>query len=484
MRADWMKARQTKYSAYITVYILVILAVLGVANFLANRYDKSYDATANKQFSLSDQTVKAVRGLKKDVNVVYYGETEQFRQARDLLDRYSDLSPKVRVQYIDPVKKPQLARAAGVTQMGTVVVDTGERKENAKSLTEEEVTGALIRSLKGGERTACFLAGGEEHGLDDTGGAGLSSLKESLERNNYKTRAINAAQLAAPSAAAAPAPGAPAAAPVLGQAQTANVAIPSDCTVLVSAGPKLAYSAPEAAAIKAYVEGGGSALLLMDTPLRIGSQEGTENPEVVKMLAAWGVTMNNDLAIDISRNILRELFSLGPEVAVVSAYESQPIVRDFKEGVPTLFPLSRTLKIEGNPKVTVDKLIATGEDSFATSNVQGPIDPKKGVKGPLVLAAAGTYNTGKPGSSGRFVVFGASMWLANEYLGSRQIANRDLALNTFNWLTSDEDLISIRPKEPEDRRLTNNAPRAAGWLALLLPLSVVVWGLMVWWRRR
>jgi ABC-type uncharacterized transport system involved in gliding motility auxiliary subunit len=479
MKADWIKARQTKYSAYVTVYILVILAVLGVANFLANRYDKSYDATANKQFSLSDQTIKAVKGLKKDVKVVYFGETEQFRQAHDLLDRYSALSPKLRVQYIDPVKKPQLARAAGVRQLGTIVVDTGERKEDAKSLTEEEITGALVRSLKGGARNACFLAGSSERGLDDTSGVGFSTLKESLEHNNYKTRSVNLAQLAAPSAA----PSGPVATPVLGQVQPAKLEIPKDCTVLVSGGPKLAYSPAEVAAIKASVEGGGSALFLMDTPLRIGSQEGTENPEVVKMLAEWGVTMNNDLAIDISRNILREVFSLGPEIAVVSAYESQPIVRDFKEA-PTLFPLSRTLKIDGNTKVTVDKLISTTDDSFAASSVQGPIDPKKGVKGPLVLAAAGTYNTGKPGSSGRFVVFGSSQWAANESLGSRQIANRDLALNTFNWLTSDEDLISIRPKEPEDRRLTNNAPRAAGWIAMLLPVTVVVWGLMVWWRRR
>jgi ABC-2 type transport system permease protein len=481
MKADWIKARQTKYSGYVTVYILVILAVLGVANFLANRYDKSYDATANKQFSLSDQTIKAVKNLKKDVNVTYYGETDQFRTARDLLGRYSDLSPKLRVQYIDPVKKPQLARAAGVRQMGTIVVDSGERKEDAKSLTEEDITGAVIRSLKGGERNACFLAGSGERGLDDSAAGGLSILKEALEHNNYKTRALNPAQLASPTGA----PATSAAAPVIGQVQPpAQVEIPKDCTVLISDGPKLAYSPAEVAAIKAYVEGGGSALFLMDTPLRIGSQEGNENPEIVKMLSGWGVTMNNDLAIDISRNILRELFSLGPEVAVVTAYESQPIVRDFKEGVPTLFPLSRTLKIEGNPKVTVDKLISTSDDSFATSNVQGPIDPKKGVKGPLVLAAAGSYNTGKPGGNGRFVVFGSSLWAANEYLGSRQIANRDLALNTFNWLTADEDLISIRPKEPEDRRLTNSAPRAAGWIAMLIPATVILWGLMVWWRRR
>ena len=53
--------------AYAGVYIVVILAVLAAVNFLANRYDKSYDSTANKQFSLSDQTIKVVKGLKNDV---------------------------------------------------------------------------------------------------------------------------------------------------------------------------------------------------------------------------------------------------------------------------------------------------------------------------------------------------------------------------------------------------------------------------------
>jgi ABC-type uncharacterized transport system involved in gliding motility auxiliary subunit len=477
MKTDWMKARQTKYSAYVTVYILVILAVLGAANFLANRYTKSYDSTANKQFSLSDQTVKAVKGLKKDVTVTYFGETTQFPQARDVLDRYASLSPKLRVEYIDPVKKPQLARAAGISTEGTIVVDAGTHKEQAKSLTEEEITGALIRSLKGGERNACFLSGSGEHGLEDSGGNGFSILKEALERNNYKTRALNLAHPAAPTA--------PGAAPTIGQVQEAKVEIPKDCTVLVAGGATLAYSPAEVAAIKAYIESGGRALFMLDTPLRIGPREGTENPDLVKLLAEWGVSADNDLALDTSG--VGGIFGLGPEVAMITNYESQPIVREFKEGVPTAIPLSRTFKINSAGKVTVDKLLATSDSSFAATNVSGPIDPKKGIKGPLVLAAAGTYNTGNPSDPGRFVVYGSSMWAANNFLGSRSISNRDLALNTINWLTSDEDLISIRPKEPEDRRLNITGNRMSlvfWWSVVLLPLAVVGSGLMVWFGRR
>ncbi len=173
---NWMKARQTKYAAYASVYILVILAVLSAANFLANRYDKSYDSTSNKQFSLSDQSIKVVKGLKSDARITYFDDQSRFASAHNLLDRYSNLSSKVHVDYLDPVRRPQQAKAAGYTRDTTILVDSGLRKEPAKALTEEEITGALIRSLKTGERNVCFLSVGGEHSLDDSQGGGFSSL--------------------------------------------------------------------------------------------------------------------------------------------------------------------------------------------------------------------------------------------------------------------------------------------------------------------
>src|SRR5579864_8009763 len=180
--ANWMKARQTKYTSYAGVYILVILAVLGAVNFLANRYDKSYDSTANKQYSLSDQSIKVVKDLKGDVHITYFDRDSQFQSAHGLLDRYSNLSPKMHVAYIDPVKKPQQAKAAGFSRDTTILVDSGIRKESAKSLTEEEITGALIRSLKSGERNVCFVSGSGEHSMDDTtSGDGYGAVKSALE---------------------------------------------------------------------------------------------------------------------------------------------------------------------------------------------------------------------------------------------------------------------------------------------------------------
>ena len=133
MSHEWLKSRQTKYTAYAGVYILVVVAVLAAINFLANRYDKSYDSTANKQFSLSDQTINVVKKLQNDVKIYYFDEQSRFPQARDLLDRYSSLSPKLHVEFIDPVKKPQLAKSAGFRRDANILVENGTARKKPRA---------------------------------------------------------------------------------------------------------------------------------------------------------------------------------------------------------------------------------------------------------------------------------------------------------------------------------------------------------------
>ena len=56
----------------------------------------------------------------------------------------------------------------------------------------------------------------------------------------------------------------------------------------------------------------------------------------------------------------------------------------------------------------------------------------------------------------------------------------------MNWLTSDEDLISIRPKEMEDRRVDLEPSQMAMifYFLVAVPVIVVFGGLGVWWKRR
>ena len=458
MGTQFLKARQTKYAAYATLYIVVIVAILVTANTLADRYNKQYDSTSNKRYSLSDQTAKIVKGLKQNATITYFDQSTHFQQAKDQLDQYANLSPKVHVEYVDPDKKPQLAREAGIKNYGTTVVQIGTKKEEAKSLNEEGITGAFIRDLKNSTRTVCFVTGSGEHRIDDSERSGYSRFKDLLGKDNYQAKSIDLLQKAE---------------------------IPSDCTVLVVAGPTGDYQQPQVDAMKKFVEDGGRALFMLDPPLKIGRSEIADNDALTGLLASWGVTPQKDLILDM--NPIGQLAGLGPQVALVTSYDSQPIVSEMK-GTATGFPLSRSLDVKNEGKSTVQKMFSSSDSSLATSKLNSPdIDPSdpKNKKGPLTLAAAGTYNTGKENSQGRFVVFGSSAWAANSFLNFN--GNRDLALNTMNWLSSDEDLISIRPKEQEDRRITMTQAQMSVvrmTSQFILPLIVIFAGVSVWWKRR
>src|SRR6478672_5005967 len=243
MASHWLKARQTRYAAFATAYILIFLAVVVVLNILANRFNKSFDATSNKRYSLSDQTAKIVRGLKQQATITYFNQSTRFREAKDLLDQYANLSPKVKVEYIDPDKNPQAAREAGIRSFGTAVVQIGAKKEEAKSMTEEGITGAFIRNLKSTTRTVCFASGSGEHQISESEREGFSRLKDALTSDNYETQGVDLVQKAE---------------------------VPGNCTVLVVGGPTRNYEQPQVDGIKKYVEGGGRAFFMLSPPLKVG----------------------------------------------------------------------------------------------------------------------------------------------------------------------------------------------------------------------
>jgi ABC-type uncharacterized transport system involved in gliding motility auxiliary subunit len=325
-------------------------------------------------------------------------------------------------------------------------------------MTEEGITGAFIRDLKGTTRTVCFVTGSGEHQIDNTERDGLSHFKDLVARDEYQSKSIDLLQTAQ---------------------------VPADCTTVVIAGPTHDYQQPEVDAIKNYVEGGGRAFFMLDPPIQFGSSAIATNDALANVLESWGVTLDKNMILDL--NPVGQLAGLGPQVVLVTTYAGQPIVSDMR-GSAVGIPLSRSVEIKDTGKTSVQKLFDSSGSSLATSNLSSPevsvADPRNR-KGPFTIAAAGTYNTGKPNSEGRFVVIGSSSWAANRFLAFN--GNGDLALNAVNWLSSDEDLISIRPKPPEDRRITMT--RAQLILVrtvsqFVLPLIVVIAGTMVWWKRR
>ncbi len=179
------------------------------------------------------------------MTITYWGQPSGFTEAKDLLDRYKNLSPRIDVRYEDVEKNRTKALAAGVKNpIPNIFVQVSNKKEEAKGLTEEDISGAMVRVLKGGDRTVCFTLGSGEHSTDDTTRDGYSTAKEQTVKSNYKTKDIKLLP---------------------------NPEVPADCTIVIVAGPKHDYLAPEVASLKQYVEDGGRALFLLDPPFKFAA---------------------------------------------------------------------------------------------------------------------------------------------------------------------------------------------------------------------
>jgi ABC-type uncharacterized transport system involved in gliding motility auxiliary subunit len=446
--------RRVLQGANLAVYTLVVIAILGLANWFVGRHDHSWDLTSNKKYSLALQTVKLLKQLKQDVTIYVFDRERSFGQRRDLLNMFSSASGRVKVQYVDVDRQPSLAKQYGVRTYGTVVVASGDRHFEAQSDTEEAISNALIRVLKG-QRTACFLEGHGERDLESTERTGFSHIKKEFENENYQTRTVTLMQ---------------------------KMEIPSDCSMVIIAGPKTDYLQPEVDTIRTYAMSGGRVMLMLDP--------GVEYPELSKLLSGWNVTVQNDLVID--ENPVAQIFGTEPTMPLIVKYGSNPIVQPIVREA-SLFPFTRSFTVgKENPAgVTAESICDTSDASFGVADFnakmrQVSFRAGKDFKGPLTVAVSGTLSgEGEKKTEGRFIALGTSMLPANAFLGFQ--ANRDLFMNMVDWLSADVDMISIRPKPPDSQHLTMTAAQMSKllWLGVIgLPLLIIAAGTMVWWERR
>jgi gliding motility-associatede transport system auxiliary component len=465
--------RQARFGTLAAASILVVFGILAAINYLSARHNKRWDLTAAHQFSLSDQTKKVLQDLKEPVRIRVFARSDEFQRFRDRLDQYTYQSKQVSTEYIDPEKRPGLAQQLGVTALGTVVIEYKGRNEKVNSEGEQELTNALIKVIQGRQPKVYFTQG---HGEKDTVSAergGYNAIVAGLTSGNFIVDKVVLAQ---------------------------QGAVPDDADVLIIAGPKTDFLGPELDAVRAYLAKGGKVLLLLDPVLKADQPQPAG---LQTLLKDWGIEAGNDVVLDVSG--MGRLIGTDESVPVAAIYPAHPITQNFN--LLTAYPLARSMSpVEGGVNGhTAQKIVETSKSSWAETNLKSltggqPAKLDEGDKpGPVALASAVSApatvtpapknpakdgDTPKPAET-RLVAFGDSDFASNGALGVS--GNRDLFLNTVNWLAQQENLISIRPRDPEDRRITLTADqerRIFFLTVLIVPGLILLAGVQTWWRRR
>ena len=480
-------ARQLRHGGNSAVLIAAVLAILVALNYLAYRRPLKKDLTTGQRYSLSDQTRKVVGALREEVRILYFQRSAELLGADVRIRQYEALSPRVKVEFVDPYQKPTLAAEYDVKgPWPIIVVERGARRERAASDSEQDLTNAFIKVTRDTRKTVCFAAGEGERDVDDGGDLGYSGAKEALTKSQYEVREVVLAR---------------------------EASVPSDCTVLVVAGPEADLLAPVAGAIRDFVSAGGKALVMSEPPRK------APQPNLEGLLAGWSLEPGQDVVVDVSG--MGQFFGARELTPLAVEYPYHEITRGF--GLMTAFHEARSLQAGSGaaPGVVAQNLVQTSAASWAETDLtlKSPIQRDEQDRlGPIALAAVATVPvTAAPSPSpsplaspepspaaspaadaspapeepppptreGRVVAFGDADFASNALLPF--LGNRDLFLNVVAWLAEDADLISIRPREPEDQRmfLTQTQQQTIAFVALLLlPGLFVALGAWVWWKRR
>lgn len=464
--------RAGKYGTSAILSTVLAIAILGLLGFLSTRYHKRFDWSEAKVHSLSDQTEKVLANLESDVNVLALYSPLDAPPVRDLLDRYAYASDRFVLQFADPNARPDLLEAHGIApeelDQGLVRVAIDGESVEVDEATEENITNAIVKLTRTGRKRVYFLEGHNERPIEGEAGEdreGMSRAADALRNENYEVEKLLLA---------------------------AAGDVPDDADIVVVAGATRPMLDAEHEALERYLERGGALLALIDPRAQT---------DFVDQLSQWGVHLGDDIVID------RQLALFGRAMSpFASRYDTaHEITKDMRE--TSLFHVVRSVQPNEATKADFTEIVFTGEQSWAERDLDrffadGSAELEAGdLEGPVPIAVAGTPSVphngapadagasedaeGEPDPEPRLAVYGDADFASNEFLDLYR--NRDLFVNTVNWLIGDVEAISVRPNRSRASRfqLSFDQFRTIRSLSLfVLPEVIAVLGVFTWWSRR
>ncbi len=452
---------------------ILLLVTFGMMMGIVLKNNYRWDATSEKVYSVSDQTVKLLEKLQgSPVEVLaFYPHDDPARANFEVFMRQCQLHHRqFRYNFFDPDRVPSLAKKYDIKTYYTVVIQYQGRTESVVSPNEEGFTNTLLRLSNPKRFNLCFATGHDEMSVQEQGRNGLSSFVTTLEAMNYEIHEI-----------------------ILLRDK-----VPALCNLVIVPGPHQDFDQLEFKYIKKAFQSGRGILFLID-PMDPGTGKGFRD-----FMAEFGILMGEDVIVDKMSRLVGGDFL----VPLVNQYVTEhPITAHFEK--PTFFPVSRSLQPSDQAKkgYEVVPIALTGNASWAEANLQSleqgdaAFEPVGGdLQGPLPVVVAverkltpkpakdvqGKPEDSKPALLNRMVVAGDSDFLSNAYVNLS--GNNDFALNIIQWLSQDDRFISIHVREPEFKPLFLTSRQRTAILfvcVMLLPLAaLLIGGALVWRRKR
>lgn len=222
-------------SVFFVAFVVALFVVIRQADITP------WDISEDQSYRLSEASINVLEQLNGEVQATgFFDETMSgLREEAEIwmqqYRRYSDGQITYRV--VDPDRNPAEALRLGISRAGVVVFEQGDRQAEAASVSERELTGALMRVLIGEDRKLYAITGHGERDIDGFLGTDFGQIKQQLTRLSFTVQPLNLREAGA---------------------------VPEDAAVVLIAGPTAQFNDSEIAALQAYIERGGALFVLSD----------------------------------------------------------------------------------------------------------------------------------------------------------------------------------------------------------------------------
>jgi ABC-type uncharacterized transport system involved in gliding motility auxiliary subunit len=454
--------------------VLVVAASIAaviLANLALFRHDAHLDLTREKAFTPSAEAGELVRGLTEPVDVAYFYQKQSPGAVAlgTMLRQLERENANFRVRLIDADQNPALASSFGVRTYNSAVLRSGDRRLEVVTTDDREIALGLLRLLRKREIVICFAAANGEYDIDnfefhthfegahshshDASGLaivqmeqhGIGRLRRAIEKLGLSARKISFAT------------GRP---------------IPGECSVVVVANPRTAYSPGETELMRRYLERGGSAMLLIEPDYVL-------DESLAALLAKTGIMVGNGVIVDP-----REHYFTDEQMIAVSHYGVHPITRGL---ALSFYPGARPLEVTETAGVKLTPLAVSSPEAYVIADRLG--NDSAAASGPrapriIAVAAEGVLNEGATAPF-RLVVAGDADFVSNSFFP--YLANSDVALAALAWLTREERAPTMKPPMEvlPTVTLTGKQMRSIFIVTVLLMPGLIAFagGAMWWWRR-
>ncbi len=433
-----------------SLFLLLFLALIGLLIYLSRSYLQQWDLTQNHRNSLSLASQNVLKQLTGPITITSYATPQDPQQGdirkivSEFITPYQRIKPDISLIFIDPAEQPQAARAAGIQINGEIVIEYQKHSEHLTTLNEQSLTNLFMRLERGNERLVMYLDGHGERKLDGIANHDLGDFGKQLQTKGFKINSLN-----------------------LAIAQE----VPVNANLLVIANPQVDIFPGELDKIQRFLDKGGNLLWLIDQEPLHGLQPLTEK---------FGLILTPGTVVDPAAQRLKA----SPTWAIGATYGQHPITQNFS--LITVFPFSRQINHSEDKDWHVTPLIEVAQDGWVENGkLDGALSLDKAIDiaGPINIGS--TFEKMVEDKRQRAVIIGSGAFLSNTYLGNG--GNMDLGVNIINWLTGDDNLITIQPRATRDSSLILGKLPAAvislGFL-IVLPLALLTSGFIIWWRRR